>query len=110
MAEIELPPGMTEANVQRILKAAEKKQNKPSGENYVEFARFESGNEQEIRVYRDIFKKHEMFSIRRFYLDPIDGWKPGKGVTFKDEDIDEIVTGLEKMREWAGENADIGDD
>jgi len=104
MAEIELPDGMSEADVRRVLEAAQKKKDRPAGEDYVEFAKFESGNEQQIRVYRDIFKGREMLSVRKFYLDPIEGYKPGKGITFHDEDVEDIITGLEKMNEWLSEN------
>lgn len=104
MPRIEIPEGMNEDDVRRILEAAQKKKDRPAGEDYVEFARFESGHEQEIRVYRDIFKGRELLSIRRFYLDPVEGYKPGKGVTFHDEDVDEVIAGLEKMNEWLAED------
>lgn len=104
MPEIELPEGMSPEDVSRILEEAQKKRNKPTGDDYVEFAKFESGHDQEIRVYRDVFKGREMLSIRRFYLDPVEGFKPGKGTTLHYEDIDEIVAGLEKMKEWCEEH------
>ncbi|MBU2249679.1 MAG: transcriptional coactivator p15/PC4 family protein [Gammaproteobacteria bacterium] len=108
MPEIELPPGMSPEDVQRILANAAKKKVEPTGNDYVEFASFESGNERQIRVYRDIYKGREMFSVRQFYLDEAEGWKPGKGVTFHDEDVDEIIAGLNKMNEWLTENRSGG--
>lgn len=73
-------------------------------ESYAEFACFESGSGQQVRVYRDIFKGREVLSIRKFYNSETNGWQPGKGVTFHYEDIDDIIGGLEAMKEWLEEN------
>ena len=108
MAEIELPLGMSPEDVQRILAKAAKKKVEPTGNDYVEFACFESGHERQTRVYRDIYKGREMLSVRQFYLDEVEGWKPGKGVTFHDEDVDEIIAGLNKMNEWLGNHEQVG--
>ena len=99
MTEITLPPGVSQKDLERILKCAAKKES--SGEGYVEFAKVDYGNGNELRVYRDIYKDRETFSVRRFYTDKNDGTlKPGKGVTFHDEDIDDLIEGLENMRSW----------
>lgn len=103
MAEVTLPPGMSPEDFERLLKKATKKES--SGEDYVEFAKIDYNNGDVLRVYRDIYKGKEMLSVRRFYTDKDDGiLKPGKGVTFHDEDLDEIIAGLEKMKEWLSES------
>lgn len=107
MAEIELPDGMSEADVRRILaKATEKPQ--PSTDNLIIFQEINYGNGQMLRVYRDVFTNKrgdakEILSIRRFYEDQ-GIWKPGKGVTFHDEDIDDIIEGLQRMDQWVAEH------
>jgi len=108
VAEITLPPGMSPEDLERILKSATKKKVESTGQDYVEFAKIDYGNGQELHVYRDVYKGREMFSIRRFYQDDAGETKPAKGVTFHDEDIDEIVEGLEKMKVWLGEHSQVG--
>ncbi len=104
--KVTLPEGMTPEEFARILKSFSMKAKKPASKDYVEFARFECGYEQEIRVYRDVFtdkkgNEHEVNSIRRFYLDNETGeWKHGKGVTFDYEHIEQIIEGLMYMKEW----------
>lgn len=102
-SEVELPLGMTQADAQRILEAAAKKQSKSSSEDYVEFGCWEAGKEQ-MRVYRSVYKGKEGLHIRRWYNDPIEGWKPGKGVWFTEEDVPLIQEALEKMDEWLTDN------
>ncbi len=109
MVEVTLPPGMSPEDFERLLKKETKKA-KSSGEDYVEFAKVDYGTGDELRVYRDIYvdrkgQEHETLSVRRFYTDKDDGTlKPGKGVTLHYEDIDTIIDGLEKMKEWLEEN------
>lgn len=81
--------------------------------NYVEFKRIEK-QDRDIRVYRDVWvdkrgASHEILSVRQFYLDQDSGeWRPGKGVTFKDEDVDDIIQGLQAMNEWLAEDRAVG--
>jgi hypothetical protein len=96
----ELPDGMTPAKMQAILDAAKKAGTPHKSEDAVIFADFEVAGGR-IRVYKDVYRGRDILSVRRFYQDKAtDEWLPGKGVTFGEEDIDEIITGLEKMNEW----------
>lgn len=105
--ELILPDGMSPESAQKIIEAALKKGQKPKpkeGEPVI-FAQFESGNEGELRVYKDYYKGRELLSIRKFYLDrDSNELLPGKGVTFTYEDIEEIIGGLQKMKSYLDEH------
>ena len=114
MQELELPAGVTKEDVDKALEAYRKTQQlTPTGDDLVIFKEFDSGNKQLTRIYRDIYvdrkgNPHETLAIRRFYHDD-DVWKPGKGATFHYEDIDEIMAGLEAMKEWCEDHSHEGD-
>ena len=106
--EIEIPEGMTEEEfkktIQQMAKAGAKKAQK--SEEPVIFKKIESGVNQEIRVEKTFYKGREILSIRKYYKeDENSDFKPGKGVTFNYEDIDEIIEGLKLMQEYLEENA-----
>ena len=101
---IPIPDSMTEEDVKRILKKASKQPSQSAGGDLVIFKEIESGHNQMIRVYRDIFKEREMLSIRRFYRNDVEEWAPAKGVTFHDEDVDDLIEGLRVMNEWLAED------
>lgn len=69
------------------------------------FQEIECGHNQLLRVYRDIFKGRELLSIRKFWREDEDDpeWKPGKGVTFHDEQIEGLIEGLQGMQTWLRE-------
>lgn len=106
--EFTLPPGMTVETLQKLLGrvAAKAKELEPP----VIFKTITYTTDQELRVYRDTFLNRkdevvESLTIRRWYVDKKDQQrKPGKGVTFHYEDIDEIIEGLTAMKEWLEEH------
>jgi len=97
--DIELPPNMTKEQLETLLKRAT-----TPDENDVIFKTIEKEN-GELRIYRGTYKDREKLAIQFFYRDNKDGLlKPGKGATIHYEDIDDIVEGLMKMKEWCEEN------
>ena len=56
---------------------------------------------ERIRIQRTEYKGKDLVDLRVFYQDRITGeWKPSpKGITFKVELIDEIISALESERE-----------
>ncbi|KKM07212.1 hypothetical protein LCGC14_1736130 [marine sediment metagenome] len=106
--ELDLPAGMDPEEAKKalegLLKKATDKRPTPSDGDLVVFKEIESGHNQMIRVYRDIFKGREMLSIRRFYRNDVEEWAPAKGVTFHDEDVDDVIEGLQLMNEWLAED------
>lgn len=102
---VTLPPGMTQEAFEKLAKKFIKKQaEKPKNTGVVVFADWESGN-QKLRVYKDEFKGREILSIRKFWLPEGEAdYQPGKGVTFFYEDIDLIIEGLQKMKEYCEEH------
>ena len=99
---INLPEGMTAEDFQKALASLAKKESKKRVENSSTlFKAMECGPDQEIRISRDFYKGKESLSIRKWYSDNGTGeLKPGKGVTFDYENIDDIVEGLFLMKEY----------
>ena len=56
---------------------------------------------EKIRIERTNYKGYDLVSLRVYFQDKISGeWKPSpKGITFKVELIDEIISALESERE-----------
>ena len=55
---------------------------------------------ERIRIQRSEYKGHELIDIRVYYEAENGEWKPTKkGITFKVELIDEIISALESERE-----------
>jgi len=78
-------------------------QNKTQDRDPVVFGDWDSGTER-IRVYFDYYKGRELLSCRKFYKDRDTGkWCPGKGLVFLYEDIQSLIEGLTKMKEWCEE-------
>jgi hypothetical protein len=108
MVDIECPEGVTREDILAFLKRQthKKKSPEPEDSGLVIFKSFESGHNQLTRVYREIFKSRELFHVRTFYReDDLSPWQPGRGYTFKDESIDDLIEGLEEMRDWIVDNA-----
>ena len=57
-------------------------------------------NDQEIiRIARRSYKGKEFIDIRMFYKDDTGEWKPSpKGVTFKPDQIDEVLKSLSELK------------
>lgn len=52
-----------------------------------------------LKVYRGEYNGHEYYSIRTFwYSEEEMEWKFGKGVTFSEDDVDELIEGLQKIK------------
>jgi len=103
MAEIQLPDGIDPEQFQSLLKKFMESGAGPAAKDPsygpTIFADFEHGTNKRIKVYRDWYKGREILSIRKFWLDTDnDEWKPGKGVTFDYEAIDQIIEGLTTMK------------
>lgn len=73
-------------------------------EDQVVFKEMEYSHDQIIRVFTDMFKGREVLHIRRFWLDEEDEYRPSKGVTFRRENIDDILEGLQAMKTWCEEH------
>ena len=101
---IDLPEGMTPGDFQKALASLTKKESKKrerKENSSMLFKVTEYGPDQEIRVSRDFFKGKELLTIRKWYSENgTEGLKPGKGVTFNYENIDDIVEGLFLMKEY----------
>ena len=104
--EIELPEGITVEAFQKALKSHLKSPRKPKKEDSSKvFKYIEAGPDQEIRISRDIYKGKEFLSIRKWYSENgTEGLKPGKGVTFTYESIDELMDGLMLMKDYLDEH------
>ena len=106
--EITLPEGMTAEQFQKGIAAFTKKGSTPITTNQepIIFKTIEASPTIQIRVYRDFYKGRELLSIRKFWRKDEEGpeWQPGKGVTFPYDAIDEIISGLEDMREWCSDH------
>lgn len=101
--EVSLPPGMSREAFEKALLTMSKKAPVSNPEDFVLFREWDSGADK-IRIYRDVYKGHETNAIRRWYTDKDDGQlKPGRGVSFSFEDIEEIIQGLEDMKTWHAE-------
>ena len=105
---IELPPGVTAKDLEKLLSKTTKeaKESEHKGEGVI-FKSLESGD-QELRVSQDWYKGRSLLSIRKWYTDKdSEELKPGKGVTINYEDIDLVIEGLQKMKEWCEENPEV---
>jgi len=106
--EIDLPEDMSPEEVTKALATLLSK--KPKKEKIDDsskiFKKIEAGPEDEIRVSRDFYKGKEFLSIRKWYTDEEGTLKPGKGVTFQYEHIEEIMEGLTLMRDYLEEKTE----
>jgi len=68
------------------------------------FNEWETSGRQTFRVITDTYKGKILHSIRKYWYDDNDELQPGKGATVDYEDIDEIITGLKKMKVWMEEH------
>ena len=60
----------------------------------------QKNTQEKIRVEKRKYKGREFVDVRTYYLDDSGEWKPSpKGITFKVELIDEIISALESERE-----------
>jgi len=61
---------------------------------------------RKIRVWRSEFKGRVHNSIQNIWRSSAaDEWQFGKGITFHEEDIDDLIEGLQAMNEWYTENS-----
>ena len=113
IVSIDLPEGMSADDFQKALASLTKKESKKEKKDQpsILFKVMECGPDQEIRVSRDFFKGRELLTIRKWYSENgTDELKPGKGVTFNYENIDDIVEGLFLMKEHLDEHPEGGSD
>lgn len=67
------------------------------------------GTAKKIRIHKTIYKGREMLSIQCFYIDRDTGeWAPSRAVVIDYEQIDDIISGLEKMKIWCEEHPQLG--
>lgn len=102
---VPLPEGMTQDQFNRSLQNfLTKESTKAEGEAKV-FKEFPAGDNQVIRVERSYYKGKEFLSTRRYWCTNLDPeLKPGKGLTFQYEHIEDLIEGLESMKEWLEDN------
>jgi hypothetical protein len=101
---IPLPEGMSVEEAQRILN---KKPSKAAADNSepIVFQEIEAGPNQIIRVHKSSYRGREVLSIQKFWReDENQEWQFGKGCTFNDEAIDDIIIGLQKMKQYLQDN------
>jgi len=68
------------------------------------FNEWETSGRQTFRVVADMYKGKLLYSVRKFWYDNDDELQPGKGATLNYEDIDNIISGLQKMKIWMEEH------
>ena len=109
---ITLPPGMTEEAFKKAFVRFSKPEKAPKKDNdSVVFKDIEDGPEKRIRVSRDTYKGRTYNSIRGWYTDQNDGiLKPGKGATFKYEQIDEMIEGLQLLKSYMEDHPQEGEE
>ena len=108
MAKEKPVPEMSDAEKIKAFDALQKagKVSKPvTNEATVEFATIETGHNKQLRVRRSVYKGKENLGIQSFWReDESQDWQFGKAVTFDYEVIDDIITGLNAMKEWCEEH------
>jgi len=110
--EITLPGGMSQEDFTKLLTNFAKKEKKASvKDGSIVFKTIERGPEKEIRVSRDTYKGRTYNSIREWYTDKESGeLRPGRGVTFTYEDIDDLTDGLTQLQNYLEEHPQEGED
>ena len=95
MAEkIELPEGVSKEEAYKFLSSQP-----------VVFKTIETGPNSLIKIHKTLFKGKELLSIQKFWRgSEEDDWKYGKAITFKYEDIEDLIEGLTKMKSWCEEH------
>ena len=94
--KISIPENITLEQVAKIVQKMSK-QTPEKGEDMV-FKKWEAGLNKELRVEKSYFKGRKLLGIRKYWReDETQEFKPGKGVTFTFEDIEEIIEGLQAM-------------
>ena len=104
----DLPEDMSPEEVTKALASLlskKPKQEKTENSSKV-FKKIEAGPVDEIRISRDFYKGKEFLSIRKWYTDEEGNLKPGKGVTFQYEHIEEIMEGLTLMKDYLEEKTE----
>ena len=98
-ALVTLPEGMTPEDFAKLLVNFSKKEKKSlQKDESIVFKTIERGPGKEIRVSRDTYKGRTYNSIKEWYTDGDSGeLRPGRGVTFTYEDIDEMIEGLTEL-------------
>jgi hypothetical protein len=73
------------------------------------FAEIEDGSNL-IRIFRDVWKGRELLQMRKFYKTPeSEEWQYGKGCTITFEQLDDVIAGFQKMKDWCEANPRSGD-
>lgn len=110
-ALVDLPEGMTPEDFTKLLTNFAKKEKRAQKEDKsIIFKKIEKGLDKEIRVSRDTYKGRTYNSIREWYTDSNDGQlKPGRGVTFSYEEVDELIDGLTQLKTYLEEHPEEED-
>jgi len=99
MPEVEIPEGMDPEDFKKAVADFAKKQAQSAGDFNVVIKDIKRDNGA-LRVSHDCYKGREYCSLRVWYTDKDSGeLKPGKGVSFHYEEIDDIVEGLQALKE-----------
>lgn len=60
----------------------------------------QKNTQEKIRVEKRKYKGREFVDVRTYYLDDSGEWKPSpKGVTFRPDQLEEIIEALEGVKE-----------
>jgi hypothetical protein len=79
----------------------------PANTDTVVFWTLPRSAKNKVELRRSVYKEKEILGLQQFYKeDSTDTeWKYGKAVTFGFEDIDDLIDGLQKMKDWCVENS-----
>jgi len=99
VVQVSLPEGMSPEDLTEVLTSYARRNKKTSKKDEsVVFKTTEKGPDRELRVSRDTYKGRAYNSIREWYQDGSGTLRPGRGVTFSYENIDDIVEGLNQLK------------
>lgn len=91
----------TDEQLQKFIDKESRPKVAPDSRNEKVYKTIHYTDTKELRVVSSIYKDKLNYSIRQYYKEEPDDeqWLPGKGCTFKWEDIDEIIEGLKALKE-----------
>lgn len=99
---IELPPGVSkEAFEAALAKAA----SQPREEEDVVLKTVTKTDKSEHRIGVSHYKGREQLYLQEWYQERDDPtWKPGRKSTFHYEELEDVIDGLQRLKEWCEEH------
>lgn len=89
--EIELPEGVTQEQVAKILR-----------DQPVTFMEIDTGYLQMVRIQKNVYKGKIYYGMQNYYKEDEnqEDWQYGKTVNFPPEEIDSVIEGFQKMKAY----------